>query len=81
MYVCMYVSEIMCMYVWSRNVACEVVSLLQSTNLKTVATMSDKEDEVSMTSTVCMYVCMYVCTCMNMYVCSICAVLCIYPLN
>ena len=57
------------MYVWSRNVACEVVSLLQSTNLKTVATMSDKEDEVSMTSTVCMHVCMYVrihvCTCMN----------------
>eukprot|EP01036_Dinobryon_divergens_P027952 gene27954-36820_t len=30
-----------------KNVACEVVSLLQSTNLKTVATMSDKEDEVN----------------------------------
>jgi len=29
-----------------RNVACEVVSLRQSTNLRTVATMSDKEDEV-----------------------------------
>eukprot|EP00597_Dinobryon_sp_UTEXLB2267_P010278 CAMPEP_0170101732 /NCGR_PEP_ID=MMETSP0020_2-20130122/2435_1 /TAXON_ID=98059 /ORGANISM="Dinobryon sp., Strain UTEXLB2267" /LENGTH=780 /DNA_ID=CAMNT_0010324887 /DNA_START=325 /DNA_END=2666 /DNA_ORIENTATION=- len=30
-----------------KNVACEVVSLRQSTNLRTVATMSDKEDEVN----------------------------------